>query len=41
MGAHSCPSFEEIKFRPRVWNVGGRADSSVLPVIESADSRHR
>ena len=41
LGAHSSLIFEEIKSRPCVWNVGGGADSSVLPVIESADSRHR
>ena len=41
LGAHSSLIFEEIKFQPCVWNVGGEADFSVSPVIESADSRHR
>ena len=41
LGAHSSLILEEIKSRPCVWNVGGAADSSVSPVIESPDSRHR
>ena len=30
MGAHSSLIFEEIIFRPCIWNVGGEADSSVF-----------
>ena len=39
MGTHSGLIFEEIKSRPCVWNVGARADSTV--VIGSLDSRQR
>ena len=32
LGAHCGLIFEEIKSRPCVWNVGARADSSVVPL---------
>ena len=39
--AHSSLKLTEVESWSCVWNVGGGADTSVKPVIESPDGRHR